>query len=895
MSENIAPWLVTAKVSPPKSSLGTCRRDGLLERLRTGAGITVIEAPAGFGKTQLLSQWRECQLDGGRRVAWLSMDEADDPDICVAYLAFAFHKGGVDMTACGLMSPGFHGVRTSFGLGLLLRAIEEAGTECTLVLDDVERAAPQTVNEILNPLLRMRPANLSVCIAFRSNPGLTLSRFGVQGVQTTLHPPDLRFSRAEVQRWLEVQGHGSGATDAIMQRTDGWPVALQLIKSAAGPECLLADAIAGFAGSGREAAAYFREQLLRHLPEEVRGFLRDTSILEHVRADSADFIRETTDSKTLVMRLHDRLEGVFAPLENDVETYRLHPLVREYLRDELREHAIERHEQLCARAARWLAAQGQGISAMRYALEGRDPALAATIFEDMGAAQLWLHEGMGRLTMALSLLADHDLPGFPRIHVARSLACAKIGDMRNARRAHDRARQISGDFTRDHPGGDDMALMVDGRFIGLLLTEYGCSPRSDSLEGPEWARVLDYVRDDLHLYAFVLTWQCLFNSQVGNFEAGVGYGRASVEVFRQSGSRYGELFVYLHFGMAEMARGRLRATLDEYLKTLRIVRADFPGDAGVRRICNIALGELYWESGDSANARKYLRNVARHIRQPEAWFDLYMAAYQTSLEFLFEESGAGSAHAFLEEAREHATEQGLARLGRYLEAVYMLLLCRQGYTDEALAWLEQHRTVLGDDAAGQEQLTWREMEALVQARAHAALLCGAAGRARELLHGLADYAAARRIQRMLLHALLLLACVDDSEGHGEAAEEHLRRALRIAADEHYVRPFLREYRRLQPLLARLPVAQFRPVEQDFLRELLVLGAGREREVAEHTFSPREMEIMQEISRGQTDKLIARAIGLSAHGVRYHLKNIYAKMGVQNRTQALSRARELGLL
>lgn len=901
MVNDIASWLVRAKVSPPRLPLNVCRREDLLHRLVADGNnrIVVLDAPAGFGKTLLLSQLREVHCSRGRRVAWLCVDETDEPEMFITYLAFAFHCCGVGMLETGLLSSSFHGVRTAYSLGRLLNRIEIGDADCVLILDDVERMRADTITDVLNPLLRIQPDNLRVCIAFRSNPGVSLSNLRVQGGLVTLLPGDLKFTRGEITRWFG--GHLEGRLlDSVLERTAGWPVALQLVRIGTDPSKPLAEQLTRFAWTGREPATYIREQLLSQLSPPQAGFLRDTSILDSVRADIADSLRGTADSHMIMQQLHTTLEGIFVPLE-DGEAWRFHPLIRECLFEELREAYPDRFRELNRAAATWLSLHGQGLSAMRHALLAGAPDQAAAIFEDMGASQLWLHEGMARLSAALALLADYKLRDFPRIQVARSLQFAKNGDMKSAREALENAKTVSGGFLHDREGGDDTALLIDGHFIELLLTEYGCAPTADALADDTWDVVIDYALRDPALHAYIMTWRCLINTQSGNFARAIDYGNKALCDFDLDQSRYGELFIYLHFGMVKLARGATSDALEQYDKAVRVHREEFPGDTGVKMICNIALGEAYWERGDYVNARRYLRQVAKQVRHAEAWFDLYMAAYYCCVRLLLTESGADAAFAYLEAAREHAVTQGLGRLENFLDAIQLLLMCDAGLEQEALAHAERHRDTLDPALRYTKQLTWRELEVFTLARIRVALLSKCLDAAERQIADLAGIAEATGNVRLQIHACIQRAVLAAAHGDRWPALDALCEAVVLARPGYYLRPLLDApdaVAELLPVLKERCAAAPSRNETDLTEFIGDLAARTAREchnTLPESFSAREIQIIGELSRGRPDKLIARAIGLSAHGVRYHLKNIYSKLGVQNRVQAVSQARKMGLL
>lgn len=899
MSTVLAPWLVRAKASPPRPPAGAVTRQHLLAKLTNVTDSTVIalQAPAGFGKTFLLCQWRDYLLRQGKVVAWLSVDETDEPDSLVPYLAFSLHIAGLNMEDTGLLSPTFHGVSIASWVGRLLRTIEDSGRPHVLIVDDLERLPEESARTVMAPLLRSCPRELQLCLAFRHNPGLQLSQFSVRGDLLAISPEDLRFSRQEIARWF-ADDPDAAQLDTMLEQTGGWPVALQLMRSA--PQ---ADASSSKSyespPADKDVAAYLREQLLQQLDQPHRDFLLDTSVVDQISIACANAVRDSDDSLPLMLELHEKLEGLFSPMQDQDDVYRLHPLVREFLRFELAERSPTEHAEKCVRAARWFEASGRCLEAMRYAVLGRNEELAARIFERMGGVQIFPREGMSRLTSALDLLKDFELASFPRVQIARGAAYAKSGRVRLAQAAVDQARSVSADFTEDHEGGDPIVTMVDGYLVELLLTEYGCRPKSGSLSDDNWKKVLERTADDAAFNAFILTWRCLVNFQTGALSEGFRYGRLALEKFMGAESRYGELFIYLHFGMAEMARGQLAAAMQEYLRGMRIFRSDFVNDQGLKRIFDIVLAEAYWEMGDARNAGRFVRHVSKQVRQPEAWFDLYMSAHLTAAEYIAADTGLDAALAFVRDAVDHATEEGLERLGRYLHAAHLLLLYRHSGKREAIAYAQRNlpEEILCDDEA---DLTWREIEIRALASIALATLNNAGGEAVDCASGLIAAGNAQGVLRLQLHGYVQRALAYERGGQRTNALADLQRALQIALPNQYQRPFLRAGREIAPLLRQITSGAEHERDAStlvsFIEELQAnwkISATNER--SSDRFSLRELEIIKLLSGGEPDKMIARNLGLSPHGVRYHLKKIYSKLGVRNRTQAVSRARQAGVL
>lgn len=896
---NVAPWLIRAKASPPRTSVAAHPRQLLLDTLVASENrlVTVIEAPAGFGKTTLLSQWRSRLLDADCTVAWLNLDETDEPDVLLPYLALAFELAGVAMEDTGLLNPQYHGDGLSTWRGRLLNKLEAAGGKCLLVLDDAERMPRESVRLVLEPLLRHCPANLRLALAFRHNPGISLSQYAVAQELTVLHAQDLRFSELEIRDWLGGDVDDAGL-EALSRSSDGWPVALQLYRGG-----LLTDS-GWMSEQARAAEHYVEEQILAQLDPAEAAFLADVAVLDTVNVQCADAIRGHTDSAHLAAGIHARIEGLFAPLEHADNEYRLHPMIRDKLRLRLPGLDAERYRQLHRRAAHWMAESGHPLTAISHAVAGEEIELAAKVLEHMGAAQLFLREGMSRLRSALTALEDHALVDYPRIQIARAALLAKDGNMQGARSAMELARRQSKNFTEDRKGGSAADLQIDGHLVELLLSEYGCEPSADMMTETAFKEVEDLTADDPPLSALILTWRCLYSTQMGHLDRAFQYGQRAIGEFRKGRSTYGELFIYLHFGQAEMARGRCRSALAEYGKARQIARRDFPGDAGVRRICNIALGEVHWEAGDNSTAQKHLRNVSKQVQHPEAWFDMLMAAYRCSAEFLVESVGVERGVLYLDEARDHTTDQNLYRLTRYINALQFLVLARAGESAEALAFAQRFGRDFDLGHIHPDLRTWRELEVAIQAVSTLAQLEHAPGRAHRFIMDTFQVAQARGINRLAIHCELQSARLYLLENDSANATVSLMKALRWATVERDIRPLLIERQALLPQLEAIvekaePEAPMLRTCSDEMRELanaIVCSSHAQFEPAVPTeFSVREAEIIRHLSSGQPDKMIARSVGLSAHGVRYHLKNIYAKLGVQNRTQAINRAQNLGLL
>ena len=899
MSDQIAQWLVSAKVSPPKQFINVCRRQSLLQQLKRNDKFRVvwIEAAAGYGKTLLVSQWREELLKIHNLVGWTSIDVNDEPDILIPYIAFSLHRAGVDMLPTGLLLPSFQGIRTIYSLGRLLNRIETSDQPVSLIFDDCENASAEIVKQVFDPLLRIQPENLRIVFICRKNPGVSLSNLSVQGRLLTIGPGQLSFNADEI---IEYFGGNldKKQINFITDITGGWPVALQLMRSF-GTD--VSNLNKNNIPHSEELNVYLREQLLDKLSDDEKDFLLEVSILNSVSADCADDVRGANNSTELIKKLNF-LGGILGPLENKNESYRIHPLVREFLLAELVNTDHEKFLLLNKNYAEWLSRNALPIDAIRAALTANQVDLAVTIFERIGGLQLFLREGMLRLRMAVELFEGLELKGYSRVQLARSLIHAKNGQIKRANEAFSIAISCFSEAGNE-AAQNDTAFLIDRFIVEICLIEYGCTPAVNALSKGSLKYIMEHTAHDPVIYGCISTMQCLLHLQAGSFDRCFEYGLDAIDNLKNHNQLYGVTHIHFHLGMAELARNRLSEANSHYEEAMKITRTHFPGDMDLIFVGDVVVGELYWELGDSNNAAKHLKRVISHPKNTEAWFDIHMAAYQTTAQYILEDSGLDSALLFLDREEERSKAEGLTRLSKYLSAVKLLLFYLSGETGDVLEDCANLVDVPSIVDHISQQSTWREIEILSLAQIRGAILTEDLEKAGYLISALLEYAKSTGNHRIYLYGMVQKIVLEQQTRGLSRAVVTLIEALKVARAGCYLRPFLQEQNKLRDLLALMLSEKLCLPDGNQINEISeiagelnnIMSTGPTSEDDAQAFSAREVEILVELGKGQSDKLIGRSVGITAHGVRYHLKNIYFKMGVENRLQAISKARQAGII
>ncbi len=383
------PILATKLYLPsPQSKL--ISRPRLVERLNEGLSLgrklTLISAPAGFGKTTLVSEWvAGCKTQRGPEVAWLSLDEDDsDPSRFLTYLIAAVqlvaaHIGQNVLSI--LQSPQPHPLESI--LASLINEITTVPENFVLVLDDYHLINSKPVDEALAFLVDHQPPQMHLVITSRENPPLPLPRLRARGKLTELRAADLRFTPAEAAQFLNhVMDLNLSAEDiaALDKRTEGWIAGLQLATLAMQGRVDITGFIQAFTGSHRFVLDYLVEEVLQRQPEQIRGFLLQTSILDRLSAPLCNAVTEREDGKEMLDVL-DRSNLFFVPLDDKRQWYRYHHLFADVLQTHLTEARPDRIAPLHLRASVWYERNGLRSEAIRHVLVAKDFERAADLIE----------------------------------------------------------------------------------------------------------------------------------------------------------------------------------------------------------------------------------------------------------------------------------------------------------------------------------------------------------------------------------------------------------------------------------------------------------------------------------------------------------------------------------
>ncbi len=854
-------------------------RPALVRRLTRGLTqrrLTVLRAPAGFGKTVLLADVARRRREQGVGVAWVTVGANDSVGDLGAYLVGALSAAGVDLPSGHAGPVGQSASRTA---ALLTHAMQEHAAPFLLAFDEVERLPRETV-PLVDLLLRAHPPNLHIALAMRANPGFDLSGAILDGAAEVIQARDLRFSMPEVAQFFGGElSRGDLAT--VMERTDGWPVALQICRTMRSTE-------PGLIITGDELVTtnFLGVRLLGDLTEREIAPLLELSVFDDLDPELVDGVLGSGEARRRIVALSS-LDGLLVAGEREGAAHRrLHPLIKNYCAEQLLLRNPERKRELHVAIAHAMSRRGDLLGALRHANETRDGRLLGDLLEREGAFRVWQREGPSRLFRADRYLTPAVIDAYPRLGLLHAAVLAFKAKFMEARALYTAVEHRTEGFTRDRDGGDDTGLVVDSLFTRTLLAgirDTGVE-ESDLPRSPDPSRRLD-------VQCGWSTLKCVVHHQAAEFALSRRHGLEALSFFERRGFRYGEVFMSLYLGMAAMAHGQVQAAVGAYARARRVAKRHLGGDACLAGNCDVLLTELDVERN---REKAFQQRPVTYPWPRGSWFDVDAASIAVEAELRFARGKAEGSLELLHEALARVRYAGIEGMERYLASLLCLYLVEAGQVDAAeRAWRDHSLPSRAPELLDLCRQPWREMEALSCARIRLLTEQGALEAAADLADRVGGASAAAGWMRTRMRVLALAILVEERAGRRERAVERLEEYLRAVEQAPYYRPLVRVRGGVRGVVEDLPAMVNDPGILRTAESVALHVNPPVRDAA--ALSPREMMVLTALERGLRNKEIANSLGVSEDGVRYHLKKLYRKLQVAGRRDAVRRARETGLL
>ncbi|HKD77780.1 MAG TPA: LuxR C-terminal-related transcriptional regulator, partial [Ktedonobacterales bacterium] len=839
------------------------------------------------------SQWQQ------QPTCWLALDERDN-DLArfwrylIATLRLHYPQLGFSMTAPFDANQ----IQIDALLAELIDVLAGSARDLVVVLDDYHLITSPAIHESLTYMLEHLPPQLHMVIASRTEPPLPLARLRARGALEVLQSADLRFTLTETTAYLR-QAMGLRLTaeqiEALTDRTEGWIAGLHLAVLSL-HECVdIPAVIASFGGNHRYIFDYLAEEVLRHQPEAVQRFLMQTAILERLNAPLCAAVTKQESCQTMLERL-ERDNLFITALDDERHWYRYHALFADFLRERLRQSHSEIIPDLHTRAANWYEQAGQMAETIEHALAGCNFAYAATLMETQNEPMLKRGECV-TLQRWLDALPEEILLKHPQLCFFHAGILSSVG---RAETAEQRLQAL--ERALDDPSG--LFGMIGHDEARTLRSEITATRATIAAFQGDVPRTLDLTRqalaelpEDNLLVKSILAASgaaaYYWNGDIPSADRAFGesfiLGQQARIAHTMLGSLCGQAFV-------RVVQGRLHEGASMHRQALALGRDENGNLAPILSLAYCGLGELEHEWNHLDAAISYFEQG--HVLG-QKWGDLrsLFHSYLWQSRTTYFREGPEAAHAVLDDIERRARQSRIPEILHWSAAARAWIARLQGDLDVATHWM----TVAGEET-GAGMVLPRRLITLMQVRV--LLAQGQADTALHLIALLLESAQSAGANRNIIELLMLRALAHQVRHDLPAALHTLEDALILAKPEGYIRTFIDEGAPLVALLDQLATASC--TTSDIAPLLAYIGrllnaAGR----ADPAFDcqpplpeplhERELSVLRLLAIGKSNDEIAKDLILAVTTVKWYIKHLYRKLDVHSRTQAIARARQMGLL
>ncbi len=897
------------KVHVPVSRRALVARPRLIEHLTSIEPslprLVLISAPAGSGKTTLLAQWLTADATRAVQVAWLSLDEADnDVRRFLSHLVVGIEAGlplAVDDLEALLEAGGEPPVDTL--LTALVNELDEVHGTTVLALDDYHVIEDPRVHGAVAFLLDHLPPQAMIAMTTRSDPPLPLPRLRARGELVEVRGMDLRFTSEEADAFLNhVMGLrlSREQVTALGTRTEGWAAGLQLAALSIRGHDRAAEFVDAFTGSHRFVLDYLVEEVLGHQPDDVRRFLLDTAVLDHMTGPLCDALTGTSDGQTRLEQL-DRANVFVIPLDDHREWYRYHHLFADTLRARLAAEHPDRARDLHRAASSWYVRHGLPEEAIAHANAAGDAETAADLIEAvLPEARRVRHD---RLIVGwLRDLPDEVIRQRPVLSTQAAWICLVAGDLDGLeRRLRDaeRALEAMPAGHREAAEGDD-AIRTLPAWIAIFRAS-AAQARGDAAATSEHARAaLEVAGPDDHFarggaagFLGLAAWA------EGDLDVAVDTFTQAVASLGAAGNVADALGSTVVLADLWQARGRPAKARELYEQALEAA-GGHPG------VALSTTGDLHVGLADVLREHQELDAAQAHLVAAQA---LGEAASLPENQHRWHLARAGllRARGDLAGAADELEQARAAYLPGFFPDVHPIpaalarLRIAQGRLEDAWEWAHQHHVTSAGELTYLAEFNHLTLARLLIAQHRTDGRTAHLDEAIGLLERVE--AGAQRGGRggSVVDATLLLALATDASGRPADSVARLSEALTQAVPAGYLRLFLDEG---APMEALLRTAEQRPGTGELAHEVLSAATAAPAApsapaapaaAAADGLSDREVEVLRLLATPLTGPEISRQLFLSINTFRTHTRHIFTKLDVSTRRAAVARAIELGLL
>jgi LuxR family maltose regulon positive regulatory protein len=921
------PRLLEIKFHKPSLPIHFINRPSLVQQLNKGLEfhrwVTLVSAPAGYGKSACISDWI-ATVDQWQ-VAWLSLEPSeDDPGRFFNYLIAALQKVDAHLVEgiSGLIQAGQLPPAEIIS-SALINDLQAKSNHIMLVLDDFHVIQDNFILEVIEQVLANFPEQLHLVLITREDPPLPLGRLRANNQLTEIRARDLHFSRPDIDRFfIEVMGHSLTQADiaTLEHRTEGWIAGLQLAGLSLRDQSNPSSFIAGFRGSHRFILSYLTEQVLSQQPQEIHRFLLETSILDRLTGDLCDAVTGRSDSSVILEQLF-QANLFLVPLDDEREWYRYHHLFADLLRGLLATFHQEQLDELHRRASSWYREVGLVSEAITHALAVRDYTLVVNLLENH--AMEMIMEGYAKTVNGwVQSLPGEWISRSPKTNLAFAWTLLLRGEYSQMIQYSDRLQK-----TFINPSSDDESTLLKAEWLVIQsFVLYMQGKTSACMEiAAEAMDLTPEINNRVWSLAFYV--QASVYRLRGDHDMAIKLYQKSIRYCSGTESLFAEIMSTLSLASISFERGQLHLafeTASRVIKRIELTGRLYP-------ICSVlyaSIGEIYYQWHQISKAGEYYQKALHlsllsgsksitifchmlisRLSLSEANFDISEAEIRKAVELLSVD------------APEYIHQEIASQQVRVYLALNQLDAAEGVLKSFGLSKSDQLLNFVPQDAASVPARGSISTPMLSLANSYCSVMLNKARLENDSAHlkqlveatrRVIEWSLSNHLSTVALESLLIRAQANNILGNQVAGQEDYLKAVELGEPEGYIATFLEGGRFVERDLTELVrKEQLTSRTAHYIKRVLAAfnkpGQPGEKAPGEslpikneptslpEPLSDRELEVLKLMAKGLKYREIGSMLFISQNTVRFHIKSIYTKLQANNRTQALHKAHQLRLL
>lgn len=885
-------WIIKTKLAPPKLPEHLLDRPRLLEKFQEQLSYTLslIHAPAGYGKTILMKQWFDIAAANRMSVCWLSLDDDDNQlEIFSYYLAATLQQAGIAAPPLHILDNNTEeaGTIKLLAAGFINSLAAHPGA-VVIFLDDYHKIANRNIGALVRTLAQHAPENLHIVIASRKPADASETRFVSQADLAELTSADLKLTLEEFAALLTTEINPDNLR-YVWDRIEGWPIAARIVNHTIAKGLISAEHISNFSGRTSDLGDYISDEIFSSLEEREKTFLLSTCLSSRFNADLANQLCGSGDAYDVLKTLR-KMDLFLVALDSDDYWYRYHHLFQQFLNKKMQAEQAAAIPRLRTAAARWFLRNNYPQEAIEQALLSNDFDLAGEIIDAVGLWRLTIQGKISLATAYLNKLPMRVIEQYPSLIVMHIFMHTKAGDIAYAKSQLDRFLAASGGIMHWRGNPIDRQLRDSlSVIVSCLIDTYLDKPITTEVLAST-TQLLAGTNPDDAIFLYTLH-ECLghHRTEMAEFASALSHHGKSLEAAKKLDSAYAEIYIFFH--RAGIYFHTLE--LDNAEQTLRtaaeLIERNYPNDPNLEYALAVYRAVACYLKDDIENAEVKLQHACLESHSGDSWITLYFALFQVKCAIAAFHDNRESLTACIAQAGAIAQERMLTRLSQFarLTEIKFTLLLENPGSDK----LKQFSAALDEIDAQREtaslssfipSLLW-----LIRARL---LLCQQRfSDADALLTELLNRFGKTRQNQLLLEAMLLKALAAYNLNAPDDARKYCLSATTLGVTTQ-CKIFHRENARaLQPVY-QLTLDNCPEPQAAFVKSVLNAADTQQR----HGLTEREYLTVRELAKGLSNREIAENICISEDTVKYRLKSVFKKWQVSSRDEAVQKAVRLRL-